>query len=209
MDWLGIVRLIDLERLSSPSRFLHLLLCCLIWLVNSGLVIHIGLLLMHPPSFKLSFESIWVVFEYVGRYVFFYVFLHVQYAHGIYPVSGMFNWLGICLTAVRFRAGLRVNLLTTTHHTYIPNLNLLHRLKGLLQKVCLGIADYNPTLLIMASCAYMSYKNGRLAVAPTDGFYSSWVSLIILFADWSVFLKGNWDHAAFISNYFPIPLFFM
>ncbi|KIJ33471.1 hypothetical protein M422DRAFT_35495 [Sphaerobolus stellatus SS14] len=34
-----------------------------------------------------------------------------------------------------------------------------------------------------------------------------WVILIILFADWSVFLKGNWDHSSFITNYFPIPVF--
>jgi amino acid transporter len=34
-----------------------------------------------------------------------------------------------------------------------------------------------------------------------------WVLLIILFADWGVFLKGNWDHAAFITNYLPIPVF--
>ncbi|KIJ55957.1 hypothetical protein M422DRAFT_198811 [Sphaerobolus stellatus SS14] len=34
-----------------------------------------------------------------------------------------------------------------------------------------------------------------------------WVILIILFADWPVFLKGHWDHSSFITNYFPIPMF--
>lgn len=33
--------------------------------------------------------------------------------------------------------------------------------------------------------------------------------MIIIFADWSVFLSGSWDHAAFITNYFPIPVFLM
>ncbi|EIM81052.1 amino acid transporter [Stereum hirsutum FP-91666 SS1] len=34
-----------------------------------------------------------------------------------------------------------------------------------------------------------------------------WTFLIIVFADWSVFLKGNWDTASFITNYLPIPIF--
>lgn len=36
-----------------------------------------------------------------------------------------------------------------------------------------------------------------------------WTSLIILFSGWSVFLKGNWDVSTFVSNYFPVPFFFV
>ena len=35
-----------------------------------------------------------------------------------------------------------------------------------------------------------------------------WTIVIILFADWTVFLTGNWDAASFIANYLPIPIFF-
>lgn len=34
-----------------------------------------------------------------------------------------------------------------------------------------------------------------------------WSIVIILFADWEVFLKDNWDTASFITNYLPIPFF--
>lgn len=34
-----------------------------------------------------------------------------------------------------------------------------------------------------------------------------WSIVIILFADWSVFLKGDWDTASFITNYIPIPFY--
>jgi amino acid transporter len=34
-----------------------------------------------------------------------------------------------------------------------------------------------------------------------------WTLLVILFCDWSVFLKGNWSTSDFVSNYFPIPFF--
>jgi amino acid transporter len=81
-------------------------------------------------------------------------------------VSGMFNWFGICLTEIRFRAGLKAQ----------------------------GI---DPKSLPWHS-----------KLQPYAAYYGIvWVLLIILFADWQVFLKGNWDHAAFITNYFPIPVF--
>jgi amino acid transporter len=43
--------------------------------------------------------------------------------------------------------------------------------------------------------------------------YAAWWSLIwtiniILFAKWSVFLKGSWNTASFVTNYLPIPVFF-
>ncbi|KIJ33448.1 hypothetical protein M422DRAFT_264552 [Sphaerobolus stellatus SS14] len=33
----------------------------------------------------------------------------------------------------------------------------------------------------------------------------AWMILII--ADWGVFLSGNWDQASFVTNYLPIPVF--
>jgi len=81
-------------------------------------------------------------------------------------VTGMLNWMGICITLIRFRRGLRAQGLTTD---ILPYFNRFQ---------------------------------------PFLAWYSLvWVLLIIIFADWGVFLKGNWDHAAFITNYFPIPVF--
>ncbi|KAF8590199.1 amino acid transporter [Ramaria rubella] len=81
-------------------------------------------------------------------------------------VAGMLNWMGICITSIRFRNGLKAQ----------------------------GI---NP-----ASLPYMS------RLQPYAAWWSlCWVVVIILFADWSVFLKGEWDHASFITNYFPAPFF--
>lgn len=34
-------------------------------------------------------------------------------------------------------------------------------------------------------------------------------TIIMLFAAWDVFLKGNWDTSTFITNYFPIPFAFL
>jgi len=81
-------------------------------------------------------------------------------------VSGMFNWLGICITAIRFRAGLKAQ----------------------------GI---DPKTLPWYS-----------SLQPYAAWWGClWTVLIILFADWSVFLNGNWDHSSFITNYMPIPVF--
>lgn len=83
-------------------------------------------------------------------------------------VSGMFNWLGICITAIFFRRGLKAQ----------------------------GISP--------KSLPYHS------VLQPYAAYWGAfWVTLIILFADWSVFLKGNWDHASFITNYLPVPVFFI
>jgi len=83
-------------------------------------------------------------------------------------VSGMFNWLGICITAIQFRKGLKAQ----------------------------GIAPSNLPW-------YSSLQ-------PYAAYWGAlWTGLIILFADWSVFLKGNWDHASFITNYLPVPVFFI
>ena len=49
-----------------------------------------------------------------------------------------------------------------------------------------------------------------ISLSPlTVHFAFSWTIIIILFADWSVFLKGNWDVASFCTNYIPVPVFFM
>ncbi|KAF8464510.1 amino acid permease-domain-containing protein [Gautieria morchelliformis] len=73
-------------------------------------------------------------------------------------VTGMLNWMGICITLIRFRAGIKA--------------------QGL-----------------------------GLEILPYKSVLQPWTIIIILFADWSVFLKGNWDHASFITNYLPVPGF--
>jgi len=81
-------------------------------------------------------------------------------------VSGMFNWFGICLTEIRFRAGLKAQ----------------------------GI---DPKSLPWHS-----------KLQPYAAYYGIvWVILIILFADWQVFLKGDWDRSLFVTTYFPVPVF--
>ena len=82
-------------------------------------------------------------------------------------VSGMFNWLGICLTGIRFRAGLKAQ----------------------------GIAPQN-----------LPWYSPLMPWAAYWGM--AWSVIIILFADWGVFLRGKWDTASFITNYIPIPIFF-
>ncbi|KAF8580217.1 amino acid transporter [Ramaria rubella] len=83
-------------------------------------------------------------------------------------VTGMLNWMGICLTLIRFRKGLKAQGIPLETLPYVSPLQ------------------------------------------PYAAYYGLfWTVLIILFADWSVFLKGNWDHSAFITNYFPLPFFFI
>jgi len=81
-------------------------------------------------------------------------------------VTGMLNWMGICITLIRFRKGLKAQGIDPST---LPFSN-----------------RFQPYIAWWSLC---------------------WVILIILFADWSVFLKGRWDHASFISTYFPIPFF--
>ncbi|KAF9788247.1 amino acid transporter [Thelephora terrestris] len=83
-------------------------------------------------------------------------------------VSGMFNWLGICLTGIRFRQGLKA------------------------QGISLESLPWHSKL------------------TPYAAWWGlTWTVVIIIFADWGVFLKGNWNTASFITNYFPIPFFFI
>jgi len=82
-------------------------------------------------------------------------------------VSGMFNWLGICVTGIRFRHGLKAQ----------------------------GINPEN-----------LPWHSKLMPYAAWWGLI--WTIVIILFANWSVFLKGNWDAASFVTNYLPIPVFF-
>ncbi|KAF8922361.1 amino acid permease [Mucidula mucida] len=46
------------------------------------------------------------------------------------------------------------------------------------------------------------------SLQPYAAWYAMISSFIIcLFSGWSVFLKGNWDQATFVTNYFPLMLF--
>jgi amino acid transporter len=82
-------------------------------------------------------------------------------------VSGMFNWLGICVTGIRFRQGLKAQ----------------------------GI---NPENLPWHS-----------KLTPYAAWWGlGWTVVIILFAEWEVFLKDSWNTASFITNYIPILFFF-
>ncbi|KAF8522920.1 amino acid transporter [Hysterangium stoloniferum] len=83
-------------------------------------------------------------------------------------VAGMFNWMGICITYLRFRAGLKA--------------------QGLSRDI-------------------LPYKS---KMQPYITWWAlAWIILIILFANWPVFLRNNWDNASFVTNYLPIPLFVM
>jgi amino acid transporter len=43
---------------------------------------------------------------------------------------------------------------------------------------------------------------------PYAAYYALvWIILICFFSGWSVFLKGSWDTATFVTNYLPFILF--
>jgi len=43
---------------------------------------------------------------------------------------------------------------------------------------------------------------------PYAAYYALvWILIICFFSGWSVFLKGNWDPAVFVTNYLPFILF--
>jgi len=43
---------------------------------------------------------------------------------------------------------------------------------------------------------------------PYAAYYGAfWTLFICFFSGWNVFLKGKWDHEAFVTNYFPLILF--
>jgi Amino acid permease len=107
---------------STPSDCLLLLLCCLTWVVS--------------PIFSLSF---WAIEDHkksvivnTGSSKVFAWFANMS------SVSGMFNWLGICITAIRFRAGLKVR----SRYGLAVRLRLnmyVFRLKVLNPRPCHGI----------------------------------------------------------------------
>jgi len=120
---------------------------------------------MEPPFFAIALSSALGLLSYmaVGPASASKVF---NWLSSMSAVSGMFNWFGICLTGIRFRAGLKAQ----------------------------GI---DPKSLPWHS-----------KLQPYAAYYGMvWVILIILFANWEVFLKGHWDHSLFITTYFPVPVF--
>jgi len=56
------------------------------------------------------------------------------------------------------------------------------------------------------------YDRSKLPYTSMFQPYAAWYGLcscliLCIFSGWSVFLKGNWDHSTFITNYLPLILF--
>ncbi|KIJ34178.1 hypothetical protein M422DRAFT_35224 [Sphaerobolus stellatus SS14] len=50
----------------------------------------------------------------------------------------------------------------------------------------------------------------RTRFQPYAAYYGLfWSVVIMLFANWQVFLKGQWNKASFVTNYFGLPFFFV
>ncbi|KAF8338014.1 amino acid permease/ SLC12A domain-containing protein, partial [Cantharellus anzutake] len=81
-------------------------------------------------------------------------------------VAGLMTWFGICLTYIRFYAGLRAQ-------------------------------GFDRSKLPFSS-----------GLQPFAAWYGMvWTLLVCFFSGWSVFLKGNWSTANFVTNYLPLALF--
>jgi amino acid transporter len=79
------------------------------------------------------------------------------------------------------------------------------------------------TTWLVIGITHLRFRKGMTAQGHTTamlpyrsigGTFFSWytiatTSMIILFSGWSVFLKGNWSASDFVSNYFPVPFFFV
>ncbi|KAF8337995.1 amino acid permease [Cantharellus anzutake] len=81
-------------------------------------------------------------------------------------IAGLMTWFGICLTYVRFHAGLKAQ-------------------------------GFDRSKLPFTS-----------SLQPFAAWYGiCWTLLVCFFSGWSVFLKGNWSTANFVTNYLPLVLF--
>jgi len=83
-------------------------------------------------------------------------------------MCGVINWIVICITAIRFRQGLKAQ----------------------------GIAP-----------ASLPYHTRFQPYAAYYGLF--WSVVIMLFANWQVFLRHQWDNAGFVTTYFGLPFFFV
>lgn len=118
-------------------------------------------------------------------------------------VTGMLNWMGICITSIRFRAGLKVLIFPMFLES-----RLMRRTGTRSQHRYLAIPQPASTIYCIL-CTFVSVISVHVTYQPYRLSTPSWTIVIILFADWPVFLKGNWDHAQFITNYLPVPVFLM
>ncbi|KIJ31106.1 hypothetical protein M422DRAFT_267315 [Sphaerobolus stellatus SS14] len=74
--------------------------------------------------------------------------------------------------------------------------------------ICITLIRFRKGLALKAQGLLTDMLPYKSRFQPYLAWWSLiWVILIILFADWGVFLKGNWDQASFVTNYFPIPVF--
>ncbi|KAJ7873272.1 amino acid permease/ SLC12A domain-containing protein [Mycena olivaceomarginata] len=116
------------------------------------------------PIFALAFCASFALFACMGV------------TSGSSKVFGLMTWSGICLTYLRFYAGMKAQ-------------------------------GYDRKLLPFAS-----------PLQPFAAWYAMFFCVIICllgftdanhpkFSGWSVFLKGNWDTATFVTNYLPFMLF--
>lgn len=98
-------------------------------------------------------------------------------------VAGLMTWFGICVTYLRFYAGLKAQGFDRRDLPYATVLQPYAAWYGLI--FCLVVC--------FVSTSYICIQASRLT--------------ILQFSGWAVFLDGNWDQATFVTNYFPLMLF--
>lgn len=100
-------------------------------------------------------------------------------------VAGLMTWFGICVTYIRFYEGLKVQGFDRTTLPYYTRLQPYAAWYG-------AIA----TFVICLVCLAYYYPPLRNTVL-----------MLFQFNGWSVFLKGNWNTATFVTSYLPLIMF--
>lgn len=99
-------------------------------------------------------------------------------------VAGLITWFGICVTYIRFYAGLKAQGIDRTTLPYYTRVQPFAAWYGAISTfvICLVCLVYYPPL-------------------------QNVVLMFLQFNDWSVFLKGNWSTANFVTSYLPFVMF--
>ena len=99
-------------------------------------------------------------------------------------VAGLMTWFGICITYIRFHKGMKAQGIDRTTLPYYTRVQPFAAWFGAISTfiICLVRRPY-----------YTSLPNKVL--------------MLFQFSGWSVFLKGKWNAANFVTNYLPFILF--
>jgi amino acid transporter len=120
---------------------------------------------------------------------------------------GLPYWSLLCSLCFSCLAFMSCGSGSATVFGYFANLTSV---AGLVTWLVIGITH----LRFRKGMAAQGHSNEMLPYKTIGGTFFSWytivwTSLIIFFCGWSVFLAGNWTASDFVTNYFPVPFFFV